>query len=255
MCLLRYFIYIPFIITACTYSVCIMIAILFPPITYDKDVRAKKEPLLAVIKEIKSSPQLAAWGCVSVMIGSSLSVVYMLIQPLMNEYHFSGILNGVLFGGATLCAACGSYVYPFIFRQAKSDYRQNIGILFLFIMLILCTVLITYNMEFLFFIAYFCLFRFIFGMFSPIIAAKTQRMIHCDTYRTTIVSLFSLATGIMQASLLFAAAGIPKLVTKMYNSFWYKLINIKVQFTFIHIIMCIELLGILYLFLRHTDKN
>lgn len=147
-----------------------------------------------------------SWVLVSVMINTSLSVVYLLIQPLMNEYHFAGDLNGVIFGLTTILASVGAYMQPKIF--SKKNTRQSFSIMLLFALLIISTVAITINKNFLIFIFLFSVFRFIFGMFSPLLSARTNMLIKSNSYRTTIISAISLVGGIVQAALLIIAASI-----------------------------------------------
>ena len=125
---------------------------------------------------------------------------------------------------------------------SQSERRRNIGILALFFALIICSILIAYNTSFILFFILFCLFRFIFGMFSPLLAARTNRLISTNTYRTAIISILSLASGIVQATLLLVTAHIGKA-------------SVAAKFTFLNAFMGIAFIVICYILLRTRNTK
>lgn len=231
---------IPFIQTAIIYAICILVAMLFPTVRYDQQNKNMKSPFTLVFKEIIHSRELMSWVLVSVIINTSLSVVYLLIQPLMNEYHFAGSLNGVIFGLTTILASVGAYMQPKFFSQKNT--RQSFSIILLFFLLIISTAAITINKNFVMFIFLFSAFRFIFGMFSPLLSARTNMLIKSNSYRTTIISAISLLGGIVQAALLIIVAGVGR------N-------DIHIKFIFVIAFMFTEMLFIFYLNSRIKIKE
>ena len=231
---------VPFTVTAGIYFLCIILSFLLRTVTYDKKENRKRILVMPVLHEIIHSKKLLSWALIVTLVGNSLSVAYLLIQPMMNEYRFSGTVNGALFGCATLCASCGAYFESVVFSQ--SERRRNIGILALFFALIICSILIAYNTSFILFFILFCLFRFIFGMFSPLLAARTNRLISTNTYRTAIISILSLASGIVQATLLLVTAHIGKA-------------SVAAKFTFLNAFMGIAFIVICYILLRTRNTK
>jgi MFS family permease len=214
----------PFILTGFSYFLCFILSLQFAPVAYDK--RKYSGSIRDAITTIRHSRKLLIWIPISVLISVSLSTMYLMIQPLMNDYGFSGFQNGIIYGLTTLCAVFGSYIEPVLFNK---KININIMMSLLFVMLICCAFIFGHNHTFVIFIVIFCIFRFIYGTYSPLLSAKTNLLITTESSRTTVLNIISLYGSLIQTGMLqiIAIAGHNDITTK---------------FTLLSLCMCIELI-------------
>lgn len=152
------------------------------------------------LTDIFSNKRLLEIFLLTSLILAALSSSYLLFQPYLNEIQLSGKNNGILFFAITLFAILGSMIQPFIVKKSKN----NLTVLLL-VLLAITLIAIGILKGFLVLLL-FCIFRFIWGITTPLVTAEMNRMILYDNSRSTILSIRSLFSNLLQGLLLFTVA-------------------------------------------------
>jgi len=154
------------------------------------------------IGDILNNKKLTAILLLGSFILAVLATSYLLFQPYLNEINMANKNNGLMFFFVTLFAIFGSKFQPYIAK--KSSSINNISLLFL---LSITIVVIGISSGFIV-IVFFCLFRFIWGITSPYISKEINEFITKEQSRSTILSIQSLLSNLMQGLFLLFAGSI-----------------------------------------------
>lgn len=175
----------------------LVIALTLPKISIDK----KHDSLLIVknaVIDIISNKKLTTIFLLAGFIFAILASSYLLFQPYLNEIDLAGKNNGLIFFLVTLFAILGSKIQPLIAK--KSSPIINIVML----VSLSITILVIGISKGMVVIVFFCVFRLIWGITSPLIAKEMNEVIIHDESRSTILSIRSLLSNLLQGLILFA---------------------------------------------------
>lgn len=152
----------------------------------------------AVIDIVKNN-KLTSIFLLASFIFSILASSYLLFQPYLNEINLAGKNNGLIFFFVTLFAIIGSKLQPIIAK--KTGPIINIVML----LALSITIIVIGFTKGLTVIGFFCIFRLIWGISSPLISKEMNEVIIHDESRSTILSIQSLASNLLQGIILFLA--------------------------------------------------
>jgi MFS family permease len=149
--------------------------------------------------------QLITLILLSSFVLASLGSAYLLIQPWLDELSLSGALNGVYFGIATIFSIVASLWVSLLRILEKQIYISLVGILFLLGMVLM----MFYNTStVIYFLVAFSLFRFLWGIYTPLIMKSLNEQINDDDSRASILSIHSTLFNMIQFIMLFIIASI-----------------------------------------------
>lgn len=175
----------------------LVIALSLPKIRIDE-----KHDSLVIVKnaviDIISNKKLTTIFLLAGFIFAILASSYLLFQPYLNEINLAGKNNGLIFFFVTLFAILGSKIQPLIAK--KSSPLINIVML----VSLALTILVIGISKGMVVIVFFCVFRLIWGITSPLIAKEMNEVIIYDESRSTILSIRSLLSNLLQGLILFA---------------------------------------------------
>jgi hypothetical protein len=155
--------------------------------------------------------QLITLILLSSFVLASLGSAYLLIQPWLDELSLSGALNGVYFGIATIFSIVASLWVSLLRILEKQIYISLVGILFLLGMVLM----MFYNTStVIYFLVAFSLFRFLWGIYTPLIMKSLNEQINDDDSRASILSIHSTLFNMIQFIMLFIIASINLIPSK-----------------------------------------
>lgn len=195
-----------FIASIVATAIGLIISLQLPTVPFVAEQKKSIVIIRHALADIISNKRLLEIFLLASLILAALSSSYLLFQPYLNEMELSGKNNGILFFAITLFAIFGSKIQPFIVKKSKI----NLTVLLL---IVLAITLIAIGMVKGFIVLLlFCMFRFIWGITTPLVTAEMNRMILYDNSRSTILSIRSLFSNLLQGLLLLTVASTGGLV-------------------------------------------
>lgn len=171
----------------------------------------KNNETFSIIKDayfdIRHNYQLRQIFIVSSLIFAILASSYLLFQPLLNEINIASVNNGMLFFVITIFAIIGSKIQPHLVKKLTS----HLGVLFI---ILLSAIIFSIGLlRGSIFILALCVFRLIWGIFTPLISTEINQLITKKESRSTILSIQSLIANLFQGIILILAGIIPSTIS------------------------------------------
>jgi predicted MFS family arabinose efflux permease len=168
----------------------------------NKQDKSNTDVFTSLIQNI-TNYQLLSLIALSSFVLASLGSAYLLIQPWLDELSLSGASNGVYFGIATIFSIIASLWLSLVRVLEKQIHISLVGILFTLGMILL----IFYNTSsVIYFLIAFSLFRFLWGLYTPLIMKSLNEQIIDDDSRASILSIHSTLFNLIQFVILFIIA-------------------------------------------------
>lgn len=180
---------------------CLLAITLSLPATSDESASSSSSarPIRALFESL-SQGRLWVICALNIAFTMVLTSGYLILQPYLLESGIDTNLNGVLYFIAAAFACVGSLLY----EKLKMTFTSHRNLMITALGIIAACLFGLSGLSGMFFVFLFvCVYRFVWGISSPMFSSLVNRSIEDDSYRNTSFSLISLGSNLCVSLLLF----------------------------------------------------